>query len=269
MFAKGLVIADPWIGYILDGIKTWEMRSSSTSLRGPFTLIRKGTGAVSGIASLVEVGRALSPEEMLESFERHQIPAEMIRSGQVSKWNTPWCLEDVRKLTTPVPYEHPNAAVTWVNLPAKVADAIADQLAVPRSVAAPSAQLAVTKSAAEKNGAESQTAHPGTSPGTLVAQSQLTEGNIKNNHFCLRGYIHRFPANIVGGPNKESKAPREATIDWGGAQPALTDIDGQKQIFRGRGWIKQFFEANEACPGDWILVEETAPVAYKISLKKA
>jgi hypothetical protein len=39
---KGLIIADPWIGYVLEGSKTWEMRSSKTSVRGPFGLIRKG-----------------------------------------------------------------------------------------------------------------------------------------------------------------------------------------------------------------------------------
>lgn len=75
---KGLVIADPWIGYILDGSKTWEMRSSETSVRGPFALIRKGTGAVWGVATLANVGWALTPEEMLETVNKHRIPAEMI-----------------------------------------------------------------------------------------------------------------------------------------------------------------------------------------------
>ena len=31
---KGLIIADPWIGYILEGTKDWEMRSSGASHRG-------------------------------------------------------------------------------------------------------------------------------------------------------------------------------------------------------------------------------------------
>jgi hypothetical protein len=78
---KGLIIADPWIGYILDGSKTWEMRSSKTSVRGPFGLIRKSTGAIWGIATLADVGRALSPTEMLASCDKHRVPAEMIRSG--------------------------------------------------------------------------------------------------------------------------------------------------------------------------------------------
>jgi hypothetical protein len=86
---QGLIIADPWIGYILDGSKTWEMRSSPTQVRGAFALIRKGTGAVSGVATLAGVGWALTPAQMLETCHLHQIPAEMIRSGEVAKWNTP------------------------------------------------------------------------------------------------------------------------------------------------------------------------------------
>jgi hypothetical protein len=127
---KGLIIADPWIGYVLDGSKTWEMRSSKTSVRGPFGLIRKGTGAIWGIATLADVGRALTPTEMLASCDKHRIPAEMIRSGQVAKWNTPWILADVRRLAKPVRYDHPSGAVTWVNLADDVSRAITGQLAV-------------------------------------------------------------------------------------------------------------------------------------------
>jgi hypothetical protein len=104
--------------------------------------------------------------------------------------------------------------------------------------------------------------------GRLIAQTQLTEGNIQNHHFYLRGYVHRFPSDLVGGPNKTEKAGKEAAVDWGGASPVLTDIDGEKQFFRARGWIKQFFEITGACAGDWVLVEETGPYRYRASLKK-
>ena len=40
---KGLIIADPWIGYIISGTKTWEMRSRNTTIRGRIALIRKGS----------------------------------------------------------------------------------------------------------------------------------------------------------------------------------------------------------------------------------
>ena len=38
---QGLIIADPWIGNILDGSKTSEMRSSPTQVRSAFALIRE------------------------------------------------------------------------------------------------------------------------------------------------------------------------------------------------------------------------------------
>lgn len=105
--------------------------------------------------------------------------------------------------------------------------------------------------------------------GTLIVQTRLTEGEIKNNHFHLTGYLDRFPDDLIGGSNRHERAPKEASIDWGGGVDMRTDIDGEKQFFRGRGWIRQFFEKTGAEPGDWVLVEETGPYRYKVSLKKA
>ncbi|MGY4573735.1 hypothetical protein [Bradyrhizobium sp. USDA 3256] len=126
---KGLIIADPWIGYILGGTKDWEMRSSSSSHRGWFGLIRKGTGAVHGVARLIDVGGPLSVGQMITSVERHRIPERMIRSGEVAKWNIPWKLADIRQLMRPVPYRHKNGAVTWVELDDAAIEGIASQLA--------------------------------------------------------------------------------------------------------------------------------------------
>ena len=124
---KGLIIADPWIGYVLDGTKDWEMRASGASHRGWFGLIRKGTGAIYGVARLIEVGTQLSPTEMIATFERHRIPEHMIRSGEVAKWNTPWKLADVHRLDQPVPYLHKRGAVTWVELDDAAIDGVARQ----------------------------------------------------------------------------------------------------------------------------------------------
>jgi len=267
--AKGLIIADPWIGYILDGRKTWEMRSNETSVRGPFALIRKGTGAIWGIATLVDVGRSLTPSEMLASFDRHQIPADLVCSGQVAKWNIPWILADIRSLATPVPYSHPSGAVTWVNLADDVSRAIADKLGETPNISCLAAQSKPLSPSVESSSERDRQPESDVGAGRLIAQTELTEGNIKNNHFYLRGYVHRFPADLLGGSNKDTKASKEAVIDWGGPSSAVTDIDGEKQFFRGRGWIKQFFEATGARPGDSVFVEEEGPYRYKISLKKA
>jgi hypothetical protein len=51
--SRGLIIDQPWIGKILRGEKTWEMRSTRTSIRGPIALIEKGSGTVVGVASIL------------------------------------------------------------------------------------------------------------------------------------------------------------------------------------------------------------------------
>lgn len=284
--AKGLIIDDPWIGFILDGSKTWEMRSTRASHRGWFALIRKGTGAVWGVARLVDSGTPLSPDEMIAAFEKHRIPAEMIRSGQVAKWNTPWKLADVRKLSSPVPYRHKPGAVTWVELDERASSEIARQLgsiaSEPKpeptrtapttgflqkvrdvfaskptgpSPAAPSAVPPVEVKPVPSNG-----------PSRLIGEVPITQGNIDNNHIYLRSIFDKFPADAKGGPNRASAAKKEIVVDWGDPEPVRTDLDGEKRFFRARSWIGRFYKLNRAKAGDKVRIEEIAPYRYRVSL---
>lgn len=275
---KALIIADPWISYILDGSKIWEMRASSTSHRGWFGLIRKGTGAIYGVARLVDVGSPFSPAEMLRTTDQHRIPADLIASGEVAKWNTPWRLADVRRLTTPVPYRHPSGAVTWVTLGDDIARAIASQL-----TGDPIVQTA-TKGPVAQSPSTSQAKVPSTpvaaSPVRSVAgqslalegeiRIEITEANLKHNHFYLRPHVHKFPDDVIGGSNKSKLARRVVKLDWGGPAPAETDIDGEdKKFFRARGWVGAFFKLNDAQPGDFVVVERVDPYRYQVRLRKA
>ncbi|MCE6075326.1 hypothetical protein FS799_10720 [Agrobacterium vitis] len=304
---KGLIIADPWIGYILGGTKDWEMRSSGASHSGWFALIRKGTGAVYGLARLIEVGAPLSPAEMIATFEHHCIPEQMISSGEVAKWNTPWKLADVRRLDRPVPYRHKSGAVTWVELDDAAIDGVASQFgasvttidrvtAIPlvgisghdqpgradtgkvdvtwrddgKSDVAPPAKP--SPPAPTIHAAQSLTL-PGpavsqAAPGRVVGEVEITGGNIANNHIYLRSFLDRFPADAIGGSNKATRAKRDLTIDWGG-EPVQTDLDGEKKFFRARGWICAFYQLHRARAGDRVVVEEVAPYRYRVSLKKS
>lgn len=313
MITKALIIADPWIGYILDGSKTWEMRSSGASHRGWFGLIRKGTGHIYGVARLVDVGAPLSPAEMVASIDRHRIPEAMIRSGEVARWNTPWKLADVRRLARPVPYTHKSGAVTWVELDAAAIEGVAGQLGeIAPAVAAtpllepkrsapgrssPSAGSETVRVDISQRGrklyidvewddgqdepevssprAQTPAAPTGASatpqPTTVraIGEVTITDGNIANSHIYLRSFFDRFPSDAVGGSNKASAAKRELTIDWGGAEPMVTDLDGSKKFFRARGWIGAFYKLNRAQAGDRVVVEQTAPYRYRIRLQKA
>jgi ASCH domain len=124
---KGLIIAEPWLGMIVAGKKTWEMRSKSTLVRGRIALIRKGSKAVIGVADLVGTVSRLSPSELQASVAKHQVPKSEI--DEEFKHNTAWVLERARPLRQPVPFRFPAGAVIWVNLDPAVAAMIERELA--------------------------------------------------------------------------------------------------------------------------------------------
>ena len=78
-----------------------------------------------GAARLYGVGAPLSPDEMVAGLDKHAIPEEMIRNGQVAGWNVPWKLSDIVRFEQPVPYAHKSGAVTFVIFDEKVGQDIA------------------------------------------------------------------------------------------------------------------------------------------------
>ncbi|MBN7764080.1 ASCH domain-containing protein [Nitratireductor aquibiodomus] len=274
---KGLIIAEPWVGYILDGSKTWEMRSKPTKVSGRIALIRKGSGAVCGVANLVGVEFPLTQAEMLATTDKHRIPAEMIHSGEVAKWCVPWVLSEVRVLAGPVPYKHPSGAVIWVDLNKEVVAQVNAQLNGGQSEPAVAATHHEIKfNAAKYPGPQPVTAHrhgaevPQSPVGTgeLIGSVELTSGNIRNNHIYLRGFFDKFPADVVGGSNRSEAAERELIVTWGEGNRVPSDLDKTKKIFRSRSWIRQFFEHSGATPGDVVQVYRLDPYTYHVRLAR-
>ena len=59
---QGLIIRQPYIDMILDGRKTWEMRSKRCNRRGQIALIQQGTKTVVGVADVVtQRNRGIAP----------------------------------------------------------------------------------------------------------------------------------------------------------------------------------------------------------------
>jgi hypothetical protein len=125
---KGLIIDMPHIDNILSGRKIWEMRSSLTKIRGMVALIRKGSGQVIGVAELTDSIGPFSTDEMLANQPKHMISTTRLADPKVSKWNKAWVMKNARLLQRPVPYNHPNGAVIWVNLEPAVLAAVRTQL---------------------------------------------------------------------------------------------------------------------------------------------
>jgi len=125
---SGLVIRSEPIEQILQGIKTWEMRSRSVNKRGTIALIKKGSGTVVGVADIVDCLGPFSDQAMLDHQDKHRIDPKLLLAGEVAQWRTAWVLDNIRRLAKPVPYDHPNGAVTWVSLSVDTRSKIQSQI---------------------------------------------------------------------------------------------------------------------------------------------
>jgi hypothetical protein len=139
---RGLVVRQPWLDLLLSGTKTWEMRSKSTSVRGPIALIEKGSGMVLGTAEIVDCLPALDPLTYGAHFGKHGIGPSRQPAAVDGGWLVPWVMAGAQRLDQPVPYDHPNGAVIWVKLEPAVSAAIACQAEDPVSVPTHKAGLA-------------------------------------------------------------------------------------------------------------------------------
>ena len=103
MITKALIIDEPWISKILSGEKVWEMRSRVAHHRGPFALIKKGTGMIFGVSNMVDCQGPFLPSELESHFANHRIPQDIIDAPDY-KWTYAWVLEDAKPLETPIAY---------------------------------------------------------------------------------------------------------------------------------------------------------------------
>lgn len=108
---SGLVIDEPWISQIFRGEKTWEMRDHATRKRERIALIRKGSGLIVGLATIVGAHGPLDDSQLTASFDKHRVPTD-----DIGKWRYAWVLEHVLGLPRPIRYVHKSGAVIWVTL---------------------------------------------------------------------------------------------------------------------------------------------------------
>lgn len=270
---KALVIDEPWIGMILSGRKTWEMRKTACHHRGPIALIRKGSGTVVGVAEVIASRPPLtSLAEYAAAEDRHGIPPDRQARAFEDGWRTPWVLRGARALARPVPYEHPSGAVIWVTLGEDVARAV-EVAAGPASLSAtttlvdavPEPMTTITTrevSTAADSPAIGITAVAPTSEGAESCAITVTGGNLRNNHLYLP--LDFFPADAIGGRNRAEAAPRAITVTFSPGQNVECDIDGTKRILRTRGPVGDFFSRAGVCEGDVVRVVRTGPYAYRV-----
>jgi len=108
----------------------------------------------------------------------------------------------------------------------------------------------------------------GTTEWKFIGTTVLTQGNINNSHFYLRDLWAVFPDDCIGGSNMANVAARTVAVSWGYGRTEITDIDGEKKLFRKRGWVRKFFEENNACAGDQVSLHAISLYEYMVSISK-
>jgi ASCH domain len=261
---KGLIIDQPWIGLILSGKKTWEIRKTACHHRGRIALIRKGSGQVVGTADIVD---SFPPLESASDYARgealHCIPPERQAQALADGWRTPWVLKNFWQLPRPVSYRHPYGAVIWVNLEEDVSNAVAAQ-----DGQSPRQEGAAINSLTERpqpNPNASNVARPNISPALpgTVRTVTVTGGNLRNHHLYVP--LDFFPQDAIGGSNKSESAARAIAVTFIPGTTVETDIDRSKRILRARSPVADFFARAGIQEGDKVAIVSTEPYRYEIA----
>jgi hypothetical protein len=107
---KGFIIRQPWCDYILEGLKTWELRGSRCHKRGTVGLVCMGqfVGTID-IIDCVEI----SLEDYLQNRDKHQVKE---KTTLPYKKTYAWVLANPKRFIVPKKYNHKKGCVIWVNL---------------------------------------------------------------------------------------------------------------------------------------------------------
>ena len=98
---------------------------------------------------------------------------------------------------------------------------------------------------------------------------ELTQGNLNNDHLYLTNIMELFSATSIGGSSDLERASQLLEVHSGIGEPVVTDIAGDKNIFRKRGWVGEFFATHQLKAGDFVVVERTGPHRYHVYPKRA
>lgn len=109
---KALIIKKPWIDYILNGDKTWEIRGCKTNTRGVIELIQSGSGLVVGSCDIIDCVE-LTINDYRNNVSKHNIKQT---NSLPYKKTYAWVITNAQRYEIPRKYKHPQGAIIWVNL---------------------------------------------------------------------------------------------------------------------------------------------------------
>ena len=113
---RALIVRQPYAELIINDQKALEMRSRHTNVRGRIGIIPKGSGVIIGSVELVN-SWDYTGEAGLKSIGGQTLHCVEPKDWNLlDKWCFGWELAKPERYETPIPYDHPRGAVTWVRI---------------------------------------------------------------------------------------------------------------------------------------------------------
>ncbi|NKL32147.1 hypothetical protein GFL92_36415 [Rhizobium leguminosarum bv. viciae] len=104
----------------------------------------------------------------------------------------------------------------------------------------------------------------------------LTNGNFglegRNNHIYITDLIPHLPADVFGGSNSKSAAPKSMILEYDGRR-CETDVPSDQRtgkprpFFRARAFVANFFAHTRAKPGDTVILDLVSAYHIELSIK--
>ncbi len=114
MALKGLIIRQPYAGWIVEGKKIWEIRKSRTRIRGEVLIISGGKAL--GKAELVDVLGPFTPEELAKHKDKHLVDYPFLREYSNGKPLYAWVFKNVKKFERPIDVKLKKGVQVWANV---------------------------------------------------------------------------------------------------------------------------------------------------------
>ena len=113
---RGLLIEQPHLVNILNGLKTVRIGTGNTKIRGHVALCYKSH--IHGFAKIVDSYQVPRTQLLTPNWEKKHRAIQFLLNGPYANRKVLWIweLSHIEKLKYPIPYTHPKRARIWVNV---------------------------------------------------------------------------------------------------------------------------------------------------------
>lgn len=118
---RALILMPEPLNWILDGKKTWDVRSQSTPVRGRIALLERGTRRIVGTCTLTDCIPITLDEYVANHAKMNRTRAELEswRHKQPAMQYA-WVLADVQRLPASIAFTSPKDQIVWATLPPEI-----------------------------------------------------------------------------------------------------------------------------------------------------